>query len=53
MAKQRKPKMYVSKVNEKVGSNEDGSPRLVFEIGKPVKGLSSEQAKYFKSKNFI
>lgn len=54
MAKNQKtePKEFESLVNQKVGTNKDGSPKLVFKIGKPIT-LSFAQSKYYKQIKYI
>lgn len=53
MATTKKPKTYVSLVNEKIGCDENGNPKIVFEVDKEITGLTAKQVKYYKSKNFI
>ena len=49
MAK-KKTKTYkkIAKVNARIGSNEDGSPKLHFQEGKPIY-LTSKQVKIYKN----
>jgi len=45
-------KEYVSLINAKIGSNEDGSCRLHFQQGQKIE-LTAKQAKYYKSLKYI
>lgn len=46
-------RVYKSLVNKKIGSDEKGNPRFVFEVGKPVEGLAPKQIKYYKQIKYI
>jgi len=45
-------KQYTSLVDARIGSNEDGSPRLLFKVGAKIE-LSLKQARYYKSIKYI
>lgn len=49
----KKTKEYISLVNERVGSDESGNARIVFEAEKAVKGLTPSQVKYYKQIKYI
>ncbi len=50
MAKKKtiKAKEYIAAVNKRIGSNSDGSPKLHFQVGKPIT-LTLSQARTYKN----
>lgn len=47
-----KNKQYISLVNKRVGSNEDGSCSLLFQVSQPIE-LSLKQARFYKQIKYI